>query len=198
MVVAKEGSCLSDTLKVRLTVNPLPLIDAGSDERIVAGSSTQLQASGTGIHHLLWSPDSVLECNTCYAPSAKPLETTTFHLTAYSAKGCIATDSVTIHVLCDGSQLFLPNTFSPNGDGLNDYFYPRGKGIPGIVSFRIFSRWGELLYERENIAANDEYAGWNGTGKGKMLAPDVYVYLIVASCGSGEHITLKGDITLMR
>ncbi len=197
-VVAKKGSCIADTQKVRVTVNPLPQIDAGKDERIIAGNPTQLQGSGTNIHDLLWSPDSVLSCNTCYSPVARPLMTTTFYLRAYSTKGCEATDSVTIRVLCDGSQLFIPNTFTPNGDGLNDYFFPRGKGIPAIESIRVFSRWGELLFQRENFAANDEYAGWDGTVKGRALPPDVYVYLIVASCGAGEHVTLKGDITLMR
>lgn len=197
-VVAQEGSCIADTQKVRLTVNALPLVDAGSDERIVAGGSVTLQASGTNINHLVWSPDSLLSCSTCYSPIAKPAMTTTYYLTAYSAKGCIATDSVTVHVLCDGSQLFIPNTFTPNGDGLNDYFYPRSEGISSIASFSIYNRWGELLFNREAMAVNDEQAGWDGTAKGQKLAPDVYVYVIIASCRSGEQISLKGDVTIMR
>jgi gliding motility-associated-like protein len=124
--------------------------------------------------------------------------TTRFYAIAYSTKGCKATDSVTVHVLCDGSQLFIPNSFTPNGDGLNDYFYPRGKGISGIASFRIFSRWGELLFQRENINVNDEQAGWDGTARGQKLSPDVYVYVMDVYCASDEHITMKGDISILR
>ena len=62
----------------------------------------------------------------------------------------------------------------------------------------MYSRWGELLYERGNIMINDEQAGWNGTRGGRILNPDVYVYVIEATCDTGEPITFKGDVTLMR
>jgi gliding motility-associated-like protein len=197
-VIAKEGSCAADTQKVRVRVNPLPFVDAGKDETAIAGNPVQLQASGNNIHHLVWSPDSLLDCTTCYGPIAHPMMTTTFYVTAYTEKGCPATDSVTIHVLCDGSQLFVPNTFTPNGDGKNDYFFPRGVGINEVELLRVYDRWGELLFERQHFGLNEEYAGWDGTAKGKLLPPDVYVYMLVAPCGASERITLKGDITLMR
>jgi gliding motility-associated-like protein len=101
-------------------------------------------------------------------------------------------------VLCDGSQLQIPNTFTPNGDNLNDYFFPRGQGIDHMKSFRVYSRWGELVFDKTNVAVNDEYAGWNGTFNGRKLNPDVYVYIIEATCDTGEPITFKGDVTLMR
>jgi gliding motility-associated-like protein len=107
-------------------------------------------------------------------------------------------DSVRVQVLCDGSQLSIPNTFTPNGDGLNDYFFPNGQGIDRINSFRVYSRWGELLFERNNVAVNDQYAGWNGTFNGRKLNPDVYVYIMEATCDTGEPIKFKGDVTLLR
>jgi gliding motility-associated-like protein len=198
IATGKEGSCLTDTHTVKVVVNPLPTIDAGRNEVVVAGNSVQLQASGTGVDHIEWKADSALSCFNCYAPFAAPRQTTTFHLTAYTAKGCTATDSVTVKVLCDKSQLFIPNTFTPNGDGLNDYFFPRGKGINVVNSFRVYSRWGELLFQKDAMPVNDEYAGWNGTYKGQKLAPDVYVYIIEAACDDGNPIMWKGDVTLMR
>lgn len=198
IATGKEGSCLADTHMVKVIVNPVPTVDAGKDERIVAGNSIQLQASGSGIDHLLWAEDSLLSCSGCYAPDASPKITTVFHVTAYTTKGCTATDSVTVRVLCDNSQLFIPNTFTPNGDGLNDFFFPRGRGIDIVNSFRVYSRWGELLFERNAMRVNDEFAGWNGTHKGQKLSPDVYVYIIEASCDTGEPIMWKGDVTLMR
>ncbi len=198
IATGREGSCAADTHAVKVIVNPLPTVDAGQDERLLAGNSVSLQASGSGIEHLAWKADPTLSCTDCYSPDASPKATTTYYVTAYTTKGCTATDSVTVRVLCDASQLFIPNTFTPNGDGSNDYFFPRGKGIDFVSSFRVYSRWGELLFERNGMAVNDEYAGWNGTFGGQKLAPDVYVYIIEALCDNGEPIMWKGDISLMR
>ena len=62
----------------------------------------------------------------------------------------------------------------------------------------MYSRWGELLFERNNMTVNDEYSGWNGTYNGQKLAPDVYVYIIEAACDNGDAIKWKGDVTLIR
>jgi gliding motility-associated-like protein len=198
IATGKEGSCLADTHIVKVVVNPLPTIDAGKDEILVAGNSVQLQVSGTGINRLEWKADSALSCLECYGPFAAPTSTTTFYVTGYTSKGCSATDSVQVRVLCNNSQIFIPNTFSPNGDGVNDFFFPRGKGINTVNSFRVYSRWGELMYEASPLVVNDEYAGWNGTYKGQKLAPDVYVYIVEATCDNGDPIKWKGDVTLIR
>jgi gliding motility-associated-like protein len=100
--------------------------------------------------------------------------------------------------MCDGSQLFIPNTFTPNGDGLNDYFYPRGHEIKNVKLFRVFNRWGEMVYQKENMPVNEELIGWDGTYHGKKLSPDVYVYLIQADCEDGKSLMWKGSITLMQ
>ncbi len=112
--------------------------------------------------------------------------------------GCKAYDSVTVNVLCDQSQLFIPNTFSPNGDGQNDVFYPRGLGLKTISSFRIYNRWGELLFEKRGIQLNDRNNGWDGTFRGNLLNPDVFVYIIDGICDSDAPMSWKGDITLIR
>jgi gliding motility-associated-like protein len=197
-VVSKEGSCIADTHTVKVVVLPLPKVDAGSDVTIIAGRSAILTASGTGIHHVLWDSASSLSCFNCFTTSATPKITTTYFVTAFTDRNCTSTDSVTVKVLCDGSQLFIPNTFTPNGDGQNDFFFARAVGIDHIASFRIFSRWGELLFERSNMPVNDERAGWNGTYNGQILNPDVYVYVIEASCDTGEPLRMKGDVTLIR
>lgn len=198
IVTGKEGSCLADTHQVRIVVNPLPIVDAGANTKVIAGKGTQLQASGTGISSVLWSGDSTLSCYTCFGPQARPVKTTTYTVTATNEFGCTSKDSVLITVLCDGSQLFIPNTFSPNGDGYNDRFYARGNGIKTITSFRIYSRWGELMYERSNVLVNDESAGWDGVHNGRILTPDVYVYVIEAACESGAPLVFKGDVTLLK
>ena len=107
-------------------------------------------------------------------------------------------DVVNIFVTCTGDNLFIPNTFSPNGDGINEVFYPRGRGIEKIRSMKIFSRWGQLIYLKENFLANDQNAAWNGKRQGQFVTPDVYVYMIDLVCENGNIITLKGDVTLIR
>jgi gliding motility-associated-like protein len=101
-------------------------------------------------------------------------------------------------VTCNDGNLFIPNTFSPNADGINDRFYPRGTGISSIKSLKVFNRWGEMVFSRENFNANDATAGWDGAYKGKVLSPDVYVYTCEVVCMNNEVLNFKGDVTLLR
>jgi gliding motility-associated-like protein len=93
---------------------------------------------------------------------------------------------------------YLPNTFTPDGNGVNDIFYPRGKGLSIINNFRIYDRWGEVVFERTNIHVDDEQAGWNGQKGGRLLSPDIYVYVMEAVCDNGETIKWQGDVMLLR
>lgn len=198
MLIGIEGSCVPDTEYVEVIVHPLPDVDAGPDQTIIAGEAAQLQASGTGFIRYEWRPSETLNCADCMEPEARPKETTTYSFIAYNDFGCSDSDQVTIFVICKESQVFMPNSFTPNGDGQNDRFYPRGKGIQIINSFRIYNRWGELIFERKNLDVNNINSGWDGTYKGVELPPDVFVYIIDAVCDTGEPVSWKGDISLIR
>lgn len=198
MVVSYEGSCIPDTDLVKVTVYPLPTVEARGATTIIAGSATDLQAQGTHINRFAWSPPEDLSCVDCSAPIARPTKTTTYTVTVYTDRNCVDSDKVTITVLCDESQVFMPNTFTPNGDGQNDIFYPRGAGLSNIESLRVYTRWGELVFERTGFAMNDESAGWDGNFKGRELPPDVYVYTLFVKCDDGEMMKLKGDISIVR
>jgi gliding motility-associated-like protein len=150
------------------------------------------------ILHYAWINDGTLSCDTCYRTVATPSVTTTYTFTATSIYGCTNTKSVTITLACDNTQVFVPNTFTPNGDGMNDRFYVSGKGISTITKFLIYNRWGELVYDRYNIPANDPAYGWDGQYKGVVLPPDVFVYIVEATCNLGETFKYKGDISLVR
>jgi gliding motility-associated-like protein len=119
-------------------------------------------------------------------------------ITVSNAGGCVNEDKITISVNCGAENVFIPNTFSPNGDGVNDVFYIRGTGITEINYFRIFNRWGQLVFERKIAPLNTPFAGWDGTLNGIVLPPDVYVYMVDVNCDNGKTTTLKGDITLVR
>jgi gliding motility-associated-like protein len=112
--------------------------------------------------------------------------------------GCTAEGHISFTVMCKGQNLFIPNTFSPNADGMNDYFYPRGKGIVNVQLFRVFSRWGTVVYQRANFPPNQQSYGWDGTYNGKALPADVYVFIAEVACENGEIISLKGNVTLLR
>ena len=197
-VIIRQGQCFADTLHTLVTVHPKPTINAGPDQSIVAGTSVQIITSTTFTDTYLWTPAEGLSCADCSAPIASPDRTTTYTVLASNQFGCKASDDVTISVRCDGKQVWLPNTFTPNGDGENDRFYPHGRGIGQVSRFRVYDRWGELLFDVSNIPVNDRNYGWDGTWKGQQLKPDVYVWILNATCTTGDPIEAKGDISLVR
>jgi gliding motility-associated-like protein len=197
-IIIHQGVCFSDTGKVKITVFPWPTVDAGPDQQIIAGSSINLFANTTNVIKYIWSPVATLSCDKCQSPVATPLSSTTYVITVYNEIGCQANDSVTLFMLCDNAQLFLANTFTPNGDGHNDRFYPQGKGMQKIMQFRIYNRWGEVVFEADDIQPNSELIGWDGTYKGEFLKPDVYVYFVKALCYTGDVIEIKGDVSLIK
>lgn len=197
-VIAQLGSCEPDTNYVKVTIYPQATVDAGDDQTLVAGSQAQLQATGHFVDFYRWTPAGTLDCDTCAGPVASMSVTTTYYVDGTSKYGCRDYDSVTIHLYCDNSQVFVPNSFTPNGDGKNDVFYPRGTGVQGIKAFRVYNRWGELLFERTNIDINDASNAWDGSYKGGTPRADVYVYIVEATCSTGEPLFLKGDVTIIR
>jgi len=197
-VVAQLGSCIPDTNFVKVEVFPLPTVDAGPDQEVQAGTLIQLQALGLRIASYEWIPSGGLSCNNSPNPEATVLDMTKFVVNVTSLHGCKASDSVNVFLFCSGKQLFLPNVFTPNADGENDVFYPRGVGINMIRSFRIYNRWGELLFARSNFQINDASNAWDGTYQGVTVRPDVYVYVVDAVCSTGKPVFVKGDVTLIK
>ncbi len=191
--------CFSDTAYKTVTVFPYPKIQIGDSlVTIISGSNYQINAMGSeDIVSWQWTPVDGLSCINCAQPLATPKRTTTYTVEAKNIGGCSTEKHITITVLCKNEILFMPNTFSPNNDGMNDYFYPRGKGFT-VKSLRIFSRWGNLVFEQNNFIPNNQSYGWNGMYKGKALQPDVYVFLLEVICDNGQVFTNKGNITLLR
>lgn len=198
-VIGYEATCMPDTGFVKVIVHPLPLVNAGPDQRVIAGSSVQFNGSGSLVKDFKWSPAQNLSCVDCPNPvTPAPFAQTTYFLKGTTSFGCSDSDDVVINIFCDQSQVFLPNSFTPNGDGQNDYFYPQGDGVTKIKSFIVYNRWGQKLYERTNFEANIREQGWDGTYRGDKLGSDTFVYTLEATCDNGDAIFWKGDITLIR
>jgi gliding motility-associated-like protein len=193
-------NCFSDTSSVQIRVYPLPQIQLSQkDITIARGSSVHLSSiNSPDAIYWRWSPQQGLNNATVPDPIASPQQTTTYRCEAVNAGGCISGSQVTIHIACNNSNFFIPNTFSPNGDGMNDVFYVRGTGLYGVKSFRIFNRLGQILYERLNIAANNVSSGWDGTYRGEKMPADVYVCVIELFCEDGTVLPVKETTTLIR
>ncbi len=198
MAIINQQGCFSDTAYVTVTVSHPPSVALGPDQTILAGSTIQLHAEGSGIYSYVWENAGNLSCTDCKDPTAAPTSPTTYVVTVSNEFGCKASDEIYISLKCDNSQSFIPNTFTPNGDNNNDWFFMSGTGIRTINRMIIYDRWGEQVFSAQNIQPNSPGDGWDGTFKGKTLESDVFVYYIEAVCDLGDVLQYKGDISLIR
>ena len=192
--------CFTDTKPLSVKVYPIPHVEiAQKDINLNVGFSVQLSPQGSSdITQWRWEPQSFLSDARIQSPVASPKQTITYSCVATNGGSCFARDQVTIHVMCNGANLFVPNTFSPNGDGVNDKFFPHGTGVFNIKSLRIFNRWGQEVFEKTNFLPNSESDGWDGTFNGQPLESDVYVYMLEIICENNTVIPFKGNVTLLR
>jgi gliding motility-associated-like protein len=145
-----------------------------------------------------WQPQNDLSCTDCPRPIATPKYSTDYTITVTDSNSCRVSSKVQVIVLCQGAKVFVPNTFSPNGDGANDIFFVQGTGLARIKSLRVFNRWGEVVFEKRDFAVNDPSIGWDGTFKGQKAAPDVYIYQLEVFCENSEVIRTEGNVALIR
>ncbi|OQP63157.1 hypothetical protein A3860_25020 [Niastella vici] len=199
-VIGRDNDhCFSDTAQVKVEVYPIPYIFAGNDTTVNTGNAVPLSATySKDVNKLTWTPSNGLSCTNCATPMAAVQGTVTYRVTASNQGGCTASDDVTITSVCNGNNWFIPNTFSPNGDGMNDVFYVRGKGINMVHSLRVFNRWGQTVFEKQNFMANDAASGWDGKINGKPADSDVYVYIVELYCDNSNIIPYKGNVALIR
>lgn len=191
-VVASVGNCMG-TAAYTVIVDPLPVPSVIGTTTISYGSSTPLTAGGGVMYD--WTPTTGLSCSDCANPIATPTATTQYCVRVINAAGCAdsACVTITINNKCgDNGELFVPNGFSPNGDGQNDVLYVRGGGIVSMY-WMIYDRWGEKIFE-----TTDQQQGWDGTYEGKALDPAVFVYHLTATCFSGEEIIRKGNVAIIK
>ncbi|MFN8298122.1 MAG: PKD domain-containing protein [Chitinophagales bacterium] len=194
-VIVSSSTCLPDTDVVHVTIGATPDLEAGDDQTVAVGTTIQLYAASPGNITYLWKPTTdSLSCTSCRRPFITANQTQTVYVSAINEFGCKALDSVQIRVVgCDPNWIFIPNTFTPNDDGLNDKLFVRGIGLRKLEYFRVFDRWGHLVYEGKDV--ND---GWDGKINGKAAEIATYVYLVKGECTSGNTIEKQGNVTLIR
>jgi len=197
--IAVNSSGCADTMIQNIVVHPNPVVTLPSVITTIVGKPVTLPGKySTNIYSYAWSPDKFLSCNNCPQPVASPRFDTKYVVSVVDSNGCKNSGEVFVKVLCEGVTVFLPNTFSPNGDGVNDIFYVRGQGLDRVKMLRIFNRWGELVFERKDFPANNSQYGWDGKFKGNKPVADVYVYQVEVYCDNGSLMVFPGNVALIQ
>jgi len=183
-----EDGCF-DVKRELIRIFPRAPVILGPDKVIAFGGEALIEAFSP--LPIVWESSPFLSCLNCSNPVAAPPETMSFFATVETEDGCIERDSVVVTV---SGNLYIPNAFTPDGDGINDIFKAQGIDIEDF-RMEIFNRWGELIFE-----SNSMDIGWNGSSPNEdYYAPaDVYPYRIVATEHTGEVFEYEGTVNLIR
>lgn len=169
---------------------PPLVVHAGNDTNAILGRPHQLLGSG-GTNYV-WSPAGPLNNPFIARPLATLYNDTWFTVVVTDSIGCTSSDGVFIKVY-EGPMYYVPNAFTPNGDGLNDVFRPIPVGIQSTTSFRVFNRFGELMFQ-----TNKWLEGWDGMYKGKKALGGTYTWMIKGIDKNGKVVEMSGTVILIQ
>ncbi|MES2702840.1 MAG: gliding motility-associated C-terminal domain-containing protein [Bacteroidota bacterium] len=189
-VVAQNAYGCTDTASVKVSVFPASVIFLGDSVTIYPGESYQLNPQ-TNASHFTWFPPAGLSNANISNPVAKPEFNTMYIVEAVTEDGCVGSDSISIYVSTE-SLLALPNAFAP-GSGANKLFKVLRRGEAVLKHFRIYDRWGVVVFQTSNIEE-----GWDGQYKGVPQPFGVYIYEVQAVTSTGKVFTKSGNVTLIR
>lgn len=193
--VIGSGDCNTDTALATVQVQALPSLEVDSILTVTIGQLITLEANSNAAD-ILWSPSADLSCANCWQTEWTVDSAAVFYVRAIDAQGCAVNDSIVLRLqhACVPDLVYVPNAFSPDGDGQNDVLYAQTGSVQTLLGFHIYNRWGELVFETRDFAR-----GWDGRYKGQDVAPDVFGYVLQFECPqSGQVILKKGNITILR
>jgi gliding motility-associated-like protein len=177
-------------------------VELGDHQVISLGDSSLLQAIVNlpfdSLSSVMWTGIDSIGCPNCLTQLVAPIITTAYTVSVTSIDGCEDRDSVTVSVTTD-QKVYVPNIFSPNGDGVNDVLsISVGDRVEEISSFTIFDRWGNLVFGAEHILPNDPAVSWDGKLKGETMNPGVFTFKLIVVFANGKREVRYGDVTLLR
>lgn len=177
---------------VWVIVHPPVIADAGPrDTSVVLGEPVFLHA--TGADNYVWSPSTWLNNPNIANPVALPQDDIEYVVTATTNDGCVGTDRIRIHLYKVDPDMYVPTAFTPNGDGNNDVLRPIMLGMKGLNYFRVYNRWGVMMYSTTEIGQ-----GWDGRYNGKGQDPATFVWMAEGVTYKGEIKKKKGYAVLIR
>lgn len=198
LVVQDANGCMArEEIQVPQPFEPTLVITGPSraslGERIVLNGLTD----APGNLNFEWFPKDSLSCPSCAETEVLALQTTSFRLVVTDSLGCVLASEFLVQV-DRRANIFIPNAFSPNGDGVNDVWLIHGGiGVERIEDVSIYDRWGQQLFSRMDCPLNDPACGWNGeVGSGEKMNPGVYVYTCTVKLVNGELEQYSGSILL--
>jgi gliding motility-associated-like protein len=192
MVLTTNSYGCQDSAFVNVNIFRKPVAIAGPDINIISGDTAKIKAfvSGTGIE-FNWSPGKFMDDPLSLTPQVFPIDEIQYTLSVRSTVGCPgAEDRVIVKVFDD---LFVPNAFTPNGDGLNDYFRVLPMAGYTLNRLSIYNRWGTMIFN-----TTDPTIGWDGNIKNKLQAPGTYIYYLDWKTPEGRSLVKKGTLQLIR
>lgn len=193
-LTARNGTC-QQTVSVNVVVHPMPALSAGQDTSVLSGQSFTLHAvdiNNSGFTSWQWSPPDGLDNSSAQDPVAAPEKSITYTVTAGTEGGCSATASVTIKVFST-ANIFVPNAFTPNGDGHNDVLRAIPIGMKAFGYFAIWNRWGQRVFY-----TTDAGIGWDGTIGGRLGEPGTFVWKVSGIDFKGDRVQQEGTVILIR
>jgi gliding motility-associated-like protein len=188
ITVTDKNGC-SDTTAVHIASGAVPIVVISGGGAVVEGKSTQLNAT-SGMISYSWTPEIGLSCSTCFNPIATPDVNTNYCVFVVDSNNCSNEICTEIDIQC--GDVFVPSAFSPNGDGQNDVLFVRGKCIQSF-SFLVFDRWGEKVFESENLAY-----GWDGKYNSQPCSAGAYTFYMKGTMFDGSAVTKMGSVILVR
>ncbi|MBK6381564.1 MAG: gliding motility-associated C-terminal domain-containing protein [Chitinophagaceae bacterium] len=191
-VTDNYGCNFSVTDSVIVTMQPQLVAFAGNDTNAILGRQHQLLGTGRNATDFVWSPAGPLNNPFIANPQAIIYNDTYFYVHITDAIGCTDDDTIFVKAY-EGPTYYLPNALTPNGDGLNDVFFPTPVGISSTEYFRVFDRFGSLMYQTRAWMK-----GWDGTLKGKPASSGTYVWMIKGIDKNGSVVEMKGTVILLR
>jgi gliding motility-associated-like protein len=197
-----DGYDCSAVVPVIISSSLGPTFDLGPDQSIIQGQEVVLTANTNipdkEIKDIVWTG---IEVNNCSAPCLNiiitPLSTTTVFASLVTLDNCMRLDEVEIFVE-PKIDIYIPSVFSPNNDQVNDMFFiSSGLGVNTIRDFRIYDRWGSLVFENNNLPTNQAQFGWNGKIKDRMVKSGIYIYIVNLVMPDQSIKTMSGDLTVI-
>lgn len=200
VVVMDAFDCRAE-MELVLGVTTVDLeVKLGADTVILEGQSLLLAIEAVNFMPVeySWTSTGVLNCTSCRELRIRPDTSALYTLFVSDENGCTVTDQIYIEVT-RLPMLYIPNVFSPNLDGINDFFQAAGpeKALDSIEEMKIFSRWGDLIFQQKKEAGQSPLS-WDGRFRGKEAERGVYLYMISRSIGAGQIEILTGDVLLIR
>ncbi len=189
--------CDSIIVAINISINHFNLSLSANIDTIVQGAELILNTTGDASYSVLsWQPSTLFPNQNATSQIFIPNDSATYIVIAQSAEGCIDTASIFVYLLPTSTVVIMPNAFSPNGDGLNDYFGPVFNNPLAVtaMTFHVFNRFGQLVYKSQQ--STDK--GWDGTLNSKKCDMGVYFYYFTYELRDGSKNSFKGDCQLIR